>query len=192
MEDKIKLILEESQATLNNVIRHDCKTLGLIAEIIIKALKSSHKIILFGNGGSAADAQHIAAELVGRFKIDRKALAAIALNTNTSVVTCLANDFGFDEVFKRQIEALGTKGDVAIGISTSGNSRNVIKAIVLAKKMRLKTIAFTGGTGGKLAKICDIAFVVKSNNTPHIQETHITSAHAICELVEDKMTRGRK
>lgn len=186
-EAKIKKILQESSGVVQTIIRRECKKLGKITEEIIAVLNNSGKVILFGNGGSAADAQHIAAELVGRFKKDRPALAAIALTTNTSIVTALANDYGYDCVFKRQLEALGKKQDLAFAISTSGRAKNVIEGIKQAKKMKMRTIAFTGGDGGALAKICDIAFIVPSFNTPHIQEAHIACGHAICALVEEEI-----
>ena len=137
-----------------------------------------------GNGGSAADAQHIAGELVGRFKKERKAIPAISLSTDTSILTAIGNDYGFEKVFERQIEALGNKGDVVIGISTSGNSENVYRAMKLAKKMGLTTIGLLGNDGGKIKNLSDIALVVPSKNTPRIQETHITIGHIICEGVE--------
>jgi D-sedoheptulose 7-phosphate isomerase len=142
------------------------------------------KVILFGNGGSASDSQHIAAELVGRFKKDRTALAAIALTVNTSVLTSLANDYGYEVVFARQIEALGQKNDVAIGISTSGKAKNVANGLRQAKKMGLKTVALTGGDGGEIAKLAEVSLVVPSPVTARIQEAHITIGHIICELIE--------
>ena len=148
------------------------------------ALKLRRKVLLMGNGGSAADAQHIAGELVGRFKKERKAIPAISLSTDTSILTAIGNDYGFEKVFERQIEALGNKGDVVIGISTSGNSENVYRAMKLAKKMGLTTIGLLGNDGGKIKNLSDIALVVPSKNTPRIQETHITIGHIICEGVE--------
>jgi len=153
-------------------------------EAICSALKSGKKVLLMGNGGSAADAQHIAGELVGRFKKERKAIPAISLSTDTSILTAIGNDYGFEKVFERQIEALGNKGDVVIGISTSGNSENVYRAMKLAKKMGLTTIGLLGNDGGKIKNLSDIALVVPSKNTPRIQETHITIGHIICEGVE--------
>ena len=158
-----------------------------IADIIIDALKRNGKVIIFGNGGSASDSQHIAAELVGRFKKDRTALAAIALTTNTSVITSLANDYGYEIIFARQVEALGQKNDVVIGISTSGKAKNVAAGIKQAKKMGLKTIALTGGDGGELAKLADVSLMVASHVTARIQEAHIAIGHIICELIEDAL-----
>jgi len=153
-------------------------------EAICSDLKSGKKVLLMGNGGSAADAQHIAGELVGRFKKERKAIPAISLSTDTSILTAIGNDYGFEKVFERQIEALGNKGDVVIGISTSGNSENIYRAMKLAKKMGLTTIGLLGNDGGKIKNLSDIALVVPSKNTPRIQETHITIGHIICEGVE--------
>ena len=153
-------------------------------EAICSDLKSGKKVLLMGNGGSAADAQHIAGELVGRFKKERKAIPAISLSTDTSILTAIGNDYGFEKVFERQIEALGEKGDVVIGISTSGNSENIYRAMKLAKKMGLTTIGLLGNDGGKIKNLSDIALVVPSKNTPRIQETHITIGHIICEGVE--------
>ena len=140
-----------------------------------------------GNGGSASDSQHIAAELIGRFKKDRVALAAIALTTNTSVLTSVANDYGYAEIFAKQIEALGKKNDVVVAISTSGKAKNVISGIKQAKKMGLKTVALTGGDGGEIAKLTDISLVVPSLVTARIQEAHITIGHIVCELVEQAL-----
>jgi D-sedoheptulose 7-phosphate isomerase len=158
------------------------------AEEVASTLRSGGKVILFGNGGSAADAQHIAAEFVGKFKLVRNALPAIALTTNTSTLTAIANDISFDDVFVRQVEALVSKGDLVVGISTSGRSANVIKAIVKAKELGAKTVALTGGDGGELAKKADLAVIVPSDSTPRIQEAHITIGHIVCELVERELS----
>jgi D-sedoheptulose 7-phosphate isomerase len=154
------------------------------AQLCIDCLKSGGKILIFGNGGSAADAQHIAAELVGRYKTNRKGLPAIALTTDSSVLTSIANDFSYDLVFERQVEALANKGDVVIGISTSGSSANVIKALKLASKLKCKTIGFSGQNGGLMSKICDINIVSPSKDTPRIQEMHIIICHTICHLID--------
>lgn len=159
-------------------------TIAKVSEILIDALDQRNKVLLFGNGGSAADAQHIAAEFVGRFAFDRPALPALALSANTSCVTAIGNDYGFDLVFSRQIEALGRPGDVAIGISTSGNSPNVLRALSVAKKMGLHTGALTGCTGGKVKDSVDHCICAPSNETPRIQECHILIGHIISELVE--------
>ena len=184
MRDRIKDILLESIQVKEELLRTKIGQILEISELIIDCLKKNGKVILFGNGGSASDSQHIAAELVGRFKKDRPPLAAIALTTNTSVLTSLANDYGYDIVFARQIEALGQKNDVVIGISTSGKAKNVAAGIKQAKKMGLKTIALTGADGGELAKLADISLVVPSPITARIQEAHITVGHIICELIE--------
>lgn len=155
-----------------------------VAVAIAKALRAGRKILIFGNGGSAADAQHIAGELVNRFLLDRPALPAIALTTDGTVLTSISNDRDYAQVFARQVEALGSAGDVAIGISTSGQSSSVVCGIETAGKMQLCTVAFTGGDGGKLAGLADYAFVVPSRSTPRIQEVHATLGHALCQLVE--------
>lgn len=155
-----------------------------VSDLLIDAFRAGNKVLLFGNGGSAADAQHIAAEFVGRFAFDRPALPALALSVNTSCVTAIGNDYGFDLVFSRQIEALARSGDVAIGISTSGRSPNVLQAMATAKKMGLHTVGLTGSTGSKLADAVDHCICAPSNETPRIQECHILVGHIISELVE--------
>ncbi len=184
MRDRIKDILLESIQIKEELLRNDVGKIREITKIVLYSLKKGGKIMLFGNGGSASDSQHIAAELIGRFKKDRTALAAIALTTNTSVLTSLANDYGYEIIFSKQIEALGNKNDVAIGISTSGKAKNVACAIKQAKKMGIKTVALSGGDGGELAKLADISLVVPSFITARVQESHITIGHIICELVE--------
>ncbi|HLE17431.1 MAG TPA: D-sedoheptulose 7-phosphate isomerase, partial [Syntrophales bacterium] len=151
------------------------------------ALKRRNKILIFGNGGSAADAQHLAAEFVNRFMIERPPLAAMALSTDTSVITSIGNDYDFSEIFSKQIRALGQEGDVAWGISTSGNSPNVVKALETANKMKLVTIGLTGKDGGAIAGTVDYWLNVSSNSTPRIQEVHITVGHVICEMVDFKL-----
>ena len=154
---------------------------------IVKCLRKGNKVVLFGNGGSAADAQHIAAELIGRFNINRKSLPAIALSDNPSTITAISNDFSFDSVFSRQCESLISKGDIAIGISTSGNSLNVKKGINTAKKNGAITIGLLGNKGGTIKKFVDIPLIVNSASTPHIQEVHRIIYHVICEIVEKKL-----
>ena len=154
---------------------------------IVKCLRKGNKVVLFGNGGSAADAQHIAAELIGRFSINRKSLPAIALSDNPSTITAISNDFSFDLVFSRQCESLISKGDIAIGISTSGNSLNVKKGINTSKKNGATTIALLGNKGGTIKKFVDIPLIVNSTSTPHIQEVHRIIYHVICEIVEKKL-----
>ncbi|MBL7067743.1 MAG: D-sedoheptulose 7-phosphate isomerase [Candidatus Marinimicrobia bacterium] len=154
------------------------------ADILVAAVHKGSRILLCGNGGSAADAQHIATELVSRLRFERKAIPAIALTTNTSIITAIANDYDFAAVFVRQVEAFGRPGDVLIGISTSGNAKNVIQAFEYAGKNRLQTIALTGGTGGALADLADVSIVVPSKSVMRIQESHITIGHILCDIVE--------
>ena len=160
-----------------------------IIESITKSLKKGNKIILFGNGGSAADAQHIAAELVGRFDYDRKSLPAISLTTDTSVITSIGNDYSFEKIFSRQCESIVNKGDVVVGISTSGNSINVKNGLLVSKRKGAKTVGFLGHKGGHIKNIVDIPLIVNSNSTPRIQEVHRTAAHIICEMVEKNISR---
>jgi len=167
-------------------------TVATVSEILVNAMEQGNKVLLFGNGGSAADAQHIAAELVGRFAFDRPALPALALSVNTSCVTAIGNDYGFDRIFSRQIEALGRPGDVAIGISTSGNSQNVLRAASVAKGMGLHTVGLTGCIGGRLKNGVDYCICVPSNETPRIQECHILIGHIISELVEQTLYHERQ
>jgi D-sedoheptulose 7-phosphate isomerase len=158
-----------------------------VSEMIVDALQNHHKLLLFGNGGSAADAQHIAAEFVGRYRTERRALPALALTVNTSSLTAIGNDYGFDVVFSRQIEAFGVSGDVALGISTSGSSENIVRALHRAKEMGMKTVALTGATGGRLKSSVDYCLSVPSSDTPRVQECHILLGHIICEIVERRL-----
>ena len=160
----------------------------IAAQLCIETLQDGGKILIFGNGGSAADAQHIAAELVGRYKMDRKGISAIALTTDTSAITSIGNDFGYNHIFERQVEALANKGDVLIGISTSGGSSNVINGLKMASKIGCKSIGFSGSDGGKMNQVCDINLVVPSEDTPRIQEMHIVIGHIICHLIELELT----
>ena len=185
----IKKPIIESIETRQKIINDD-KLLNLIeqaAQTCIQAFRSDGKVLLCGNGGSAADAQHIAAELSGRFYYDRDPLFAEALHVNTSYLTAVANDYGYEEVYARMVKAKGKKGDVLIGISTSGNSENVVRAVEQASKLGMLTITFTGESGGKLANISDACIKVPSKNTARIQETHILIGHIICELVEKEL-----
>ena len=159
---------------------------------IVKAIKTKHKVVLLGNGGSAADAQHIAAELLGKYNLKRSSYPAIALTSNSSIITALSNDYSYDVVFSRQCESLVDKGDVVIGISTSGNSINIHKALQVSKKRGAITIAMLGNNGGKISKIVDISIIVNSKNTPHIQEVHRVVYHKICEQVEQILTKSGK
>lgn len=187
MREKIKELLLESIKVKEDLLRNGVSPILEISELIIDCLKKDGKVILFGNGGSASDCQHIAAELVGRFQKERGALPAVSLTTNTSILTALANDYGYDIIFSRQIEALGQKNDVAIGISTSGKAKNVALGIKQAKKMGLKTIALSGGDGGELAKLADVSLLIPSAVTARIQEAHITVGHIVCELIEQAL-----
>ncbi len=159
------------------------------ADIIIKSFLSGGKLIIFGNGGSAGDAQHIAAEFIGKYGLQRRSLPAIALTTNTSSLTALGNDFGFEKIFSRQIEGLGLVNDVIIAISTSGNSANVIEAIKLAKKNKIKTIGMTGRSGGQMISLVDLIIKVPSSNTQNIQESHIMIGHILVDLVESGLKK---
>jgi D-sedoheptulose 7-phosphate isomerase len=189
MQQTVKKILEQSSQVLESIVQQNCQEIEDIARAIIKAYQNNKKVILFGNGGSAADAQHFAAELVGRFKKERNAFAAIALTTNTSILTALANDYDYTVVFKRQVEALTDKDDVVIGISTSGNAANVITGLKQARQMQAQTIGLTGKNGDNLKQLTDICLLVPSDDTPRIQEAHITIIHIICKLVEDELTK---
>jgi D-sedoheptulose 7-phosphate isomerase len=188
MKNEISNIIKDSIAVKESILKNNIEDIVKIAESAIDCLKNGNKIIIFGNGGSAADSQHIAAELVGRFQKERRGLAAIALTTNTSILTAIGNDYSFDEVFSRQIEAIAKKGDLVIGISTSGNAKNVIAGITKAKEMGLKTVGLTGSDGGALAKTADTSLIVSSKVTARIQEAHITIGHIICELVEKQLS----
>lgn len=188
MENIIKARLEESLLVKKETIQKESKKIEETVKEIVKAFQTGKKILIFGNGGSAADSQHLAAEFIGRFQKERRALPAIALTTDSSILTALTNDYSGEIVFKRQIEALGQIGDIALGISTSGNSKNVLLGIEQAKEMRLKTICLTGNGGGKLKDLCDISIIVSSNITARIQESHLFIYHTICELVENELT----
>jgi len=192
MREKIKDTFLQSIQLKEQLLHNNIGEIVEITEMIIESLKKGGKILIFGNGGSAADAQHIAAELIGRFKKDRSALAAIALTTNSSIITSLANDYGYEVIFAKQIEALGKKNDVAIGISTSGKAKNVILGIKQAKKMGIRTVALSGGDGGDLVRAAELSLLVPSNVTARIQEAHITIGHAICEIVELTLCRNER
>lgn len=171
-------VLEATLQTLPNAIEE-------AATLMVEALKQGNKVLFFGNGGSAADAQHWAAELSGRYKIERGGLAGIALTTDTSALTAIGNDYGFEVIFSRQVEALGRAGDVLVGISTSGNSPNVLRAFEKGKSLGCKSIGFSGRDGGKMAALCDVNLIVPSNNTPRIQEMHALIGHILCQAVDD-------
>ena len=175
--------LKESVNVKDRFIKENIDLIQRVADILASCITSGHKILIFGNGGSAADAQHIAAEFVNRFQIERPPLAALALTTDTSIITSIGNDYHFDDIFFKQILALGRKDDIAIGISTSGNSKNVIKAVHAAKDIGILPIGFTG-RGGKLAECADYVFAVKSDVTARIQEAHSILGHILCDLVD--------
>jgi len=187
MRKTVEQIFAESIEVKQETLKANLLHIINAAESIIKALNSGHKLFFCGNGGSAADSQHIAAEFVGRFQKERKAWPAIALTTDSSALTALGNDYTFDIVFSRQLQALGQKGDVLIAISTSGNSKNVLEAVRQAKSMGIITIGVTGGKGGQLAGLCDISIIAASSKTARIQESHLVIFHAICELVENTL-----
>jgi D-sedoheptulose 7-phosphate isomerase len=187
MEDHIVKIFKESSHLKEVFVNENLGRIVRVVEAVTGALKAGNKILLFGNGGSAADAQHIAGEFVNRFIIERPPLPAIALSTDTSVITSIGNDYDFSEIFSKQIRAIGQAGDVAWGISTSGTSPNVIKALDVAKKIGMITIGFTGRDGGDIARLVDYSLNVSSNSTPRVQEVHITVAHVICEMVDFKL-----
>lgn len=188
-QTSLQLVTERVRQSIEvkEAILEDDQLMELVQEsarACLTALEHGGKLILFGNGGSAADAQHLAAELTGRYLLERRALPAIALTTNTSCLTAIGNDYSYDQIFSRQIEAIGSKGDVAVGISTSGNSKNVLEAFVEAKRKGLTTIGMTGSTGGKVRHVVDHCLCVPSDQTPRIQEAHILLGHILCEFIE--------
>ena len=189
LEQRIIESVESSIATKQKLIedREIIRSIAQVADALLDAYRKGNKMLLFGNGGSAADAQHIAAEFVGRFAFDRPALPALALSVNSSCVTAIGNDYGYDLVFSRQIEALARPGDVAIGISTSGNSPNVLRGIEVAKKMGLVTVGLTSQSGGALRTAVDYCLCAPSNQTPRIQECHILMGHIVSEIVEEAL-----
>jgi D-sedoheptulose 7-phosphate isomerase len=184
VKEEIFQIFQESADLKLRFIRQNAELLNQMVKIVVNAFKAGNKVLLFGNGGSAADAQHIAAEFINRFLIERPPLPAIALTTDTSILTSISNDYGYVDSFSKQVKALGKEGDVAIGISTSGSAPNVIKAMKVAREIGLKTVGLTGMDGGELAKVVDLAIVVNSQVTPRIQEVHITIGHVLCEMVD--------
>ena len=191
MQSIIKFEFEEHLKTSQATFESIGHSVEVAAKLCLDCLKNGNKILLFGNGGSAADAQHIAAELVGRYKTERKGLAAIALTTDTSALTAISNDYGYDCVFDRQVEALANTGDVAIGISTGGSSANVASALKLAKDLDCKTIGFSGRGGGEMNELCDINMVVPSQDTARIQEMHIVIGHTICHLIDLAFSKAK-
>ena len=193
MEEIMKQIRESveiKQLLLNNEIELSC--IQDAAEICIKSLRNGNKIMLAGNGGSAADAQHIAGELVNRFGFDRPAIAALAISTDTSVTTSIANDSSYNFIFSRQVEAIGIKGDVLITLSTSGNSTNILEAIKSAAKKGITTIGFSGSKGGRMSELCNIIVKVPSESTPRIQEVHILIGHILCHIIETSLYSAKQ
>jgi D-sedoheptulose 7-phosphate isomerase len=191
MRNLILEAFEDSAAVKIKFARDYTEKILEVVQIISQAFRDGRKLILFGNGGSAMDASHIAAEFVNRFLMERPPLPAIALNTDAAILTSISNDYDFSQVYSKQLSALGHEGDVVVGISTSGNSPNVIKALETAKKNGMKTVVLTGGTGGIIAGMADYAFIVPSKSTPRIQETHITLGHVICQLVDEALFGAR-
>jgi D-sedoheptulose 7-phosphate isomerase len=188
---QIQRIFSASIAVKRQFLRDNVAALEQAIELIATALHAGNKLLLFGNGGSAADAQHIAAEFVNRFKIERVPLPALALTTDTSALTSIANDYGYVEVFAKQVQALGRPGDVALAISTSGRAPNVLRAVAACKRLGVHTIALTGGSGGKLAGAADLVLSASATSeTARIQETHILAGHVICELVDARLFGG--
>lgn len=189
--DDIELQLQESIDTKKTLLSANSGIIRNIADTVVKAFRNNHRMYLIGNGGSAADAQHVAGELIGRFKMNRRPLPAVALTTDTSVMTALANDFGYDTCFARQVEALAVRGDVVLAFSTSGNSKGIVDAVKVARDIGAITIGFTGKDGGLLENAVDICLKIPSTNTPRIQECHITVGHIICSIVEKELFGSR-
>ena len=189
MKEKIKLIIAESISVKEQLLNDEAlqQKISEAVDAVTDAFQNGKKVLFCGNGGSAADAQHLAAEFSGRFYIDRKALPAEALHCNTSYITAVANDYSYDVIYSRLVDGTGNEGDVLIGLSTSGNSPNIVKAFETAREKKIITIGFTGATGGKMKDLSDYLFNVPSTNTPRIQESHIMIGHIICELVEAKI-----
>lgn len=186
MQNEIKSMIWESIETKRMCLEL-MPQIEKATHLVISALENNKKIILAGNGGSASQASHIAAEFIGRYKIERRGLPAIALTTDLAAITAIGNDYGFDTIFERQIEALGNEGDIFIALSTSGNSKNIIRAVERAKKLNLHVIGLLGKDGGKLKNTSSVEIIVPSNNTPRIQEAHLMILHIVCELVEKKL-----
>jgi D-sedoheptulose 7-phosphate isomerase len=191
MRSIIKNEFHEHIKVSQNTIDSIANQIEIATKICVNCLNKNGKILIMGNGGSAADAQHIAAELVGRYKTERKGLSAIALTTDTSSITSIANDYGFLHIFDRQVEALAHKNDVVIGISTGGTSANVVNALITANNLGCKTIGLSGKDGGEFTSLCDVNLIVNSNDTPRIQEMHILIGHTICHLIELELTQLR-
>jgi len=190
LRGEFRRIISESIAAHERLVSESIPTLSAVAVMMIRAIRGGNTIFLFGNGGSAADAQHVAGELVGRFLKESQPFAAIALTTDTSILTAVGNDWAFEEVFSRQVRALAKAGDVVVGISTSGKSPNVIRGLEAAQAKGAHTIGFTGGAGGTMAALCEVCFIAPAALTPRIQELHLVAWHAVCELVEVELMKG--
>lgn len=186
--DLLASSLREHLSVMQDLLSDSLPAIEQAGEMICRALREDRQILLCGNGGSAADAQHIAAELVGRYERQRRALRAVALTTDTSALTALGNDYGFEEIFSRQVDALARPSDLLIAISTSGNSPNILKAAEAARAVNCRTLALTGGDGGQLAKLCEMALIIPAARTSRIQEAHITIAHLWCEMIDAELS----
>jgi D-sedoheptulose 7-phosphate isomerase len=187
MIEEIRTQIRSHQQVMDAIGRELSPKIAAVVELLADALTNGKKLLVMGNGGSAADAQHFVAELVGRFKMERQGLPAIALTTDTSILTAIGNDYGFEDIFKRQVEALVRPGDVVVGISTSGTSKNVYKALLLAGEKECRTIGLLGKDGGTIAEIVDVHMTVPCDDTPRIQEGHITIIHILCDLLEKRL-----
>lgn len=190
MDNLIKKCLEESVKVKQEFILKNLKSIKNVAGLVAHSFRIGGKLFIFGNGGSAADAQHLAGEFVNRFLVERRPLPALALTTDTSVLTAISNDYSYEDVFSKQIRALGRESDIALGITTSGNSPNVVKALETAKEMGIGTVALSGKDGGKVARVADVSLIVPSTITPRIQEAHSLLGHIICELVDNILFPG--
>lgn len=190
LSSRIEAIFRDSIRTKEEFLKTSLPQIEKATGILVETFRDGKKLLIFGNGGSSTDASHIAGEFVSRFYINRKGLPALALGTGMATLTSIGNDYGYEHIFAREVEAYGRPGDVAIGISTSGNSKNVLLALEKARETGLRTIGFGGGTGGRMKDLVDLAFIVPSPLTPRIQETHITLGHVLCELVEDILFRA--
>ncbi|GAC1470353.1 MAG: D-sedoheptulose 7-phosphate isomerase [Desulfuromonadaceae bacterium] len=187
MITEITTQLTEHREVIARIERELSLLIAEMVTLLVETFKSGGKLLVMGNGGSAADAQHFVAEIVGRFKMERRGLPAIALSTDTSILTAIGNDYGFDRVFHRQVEALAAPGDLIVGISTSGNSPNVLQALELAREKGCRTVGLLGKDGGTVKNVCDLALIVPTNDTPRVQEGHITIIHIVCDLMEKAM-----
>ena len=192
MIEEIRKQIQSHQAVMTAVAEQLAVPLVTAVDLLVAALADGNKVLVMGNGGSAADAQHLAAEIVGRFKLERRGMPAIALTTDSSILTAVGNDYGFDQIFSRQVEALAGPGDVVIGLSTSGNSPNVHLAMTLAAGLGCRTIGFLGRDGGTIKEVAEVCLTVPSNDTPRIQEGHITLIHILCDLVERRLFAGEQ